>query len=504
MQKDFNEVYEFFRRFNMAHSLKSRRLRFFNLASVDSELRGLKNTFDALWKKDGEIYQLAKELTPKAIQVLQGMFGKKADAEEILKVDSELVGIDREKIRKFFARYIAKPSSADNLFRILFGHGVSLFLLASQRIPYLERYLPTMSKTDSVNLYDVEYSTEDIENLRHVIENYDLIVENLKADCELSKKFIRDFRELYREKAGLRIIGYGEISTVMQVEKGNYLDESFRRVHVDESRWIWKKMPPFPDVESVKVFNRQYIEYRELLVNDVGIRVPPQILSYFPREGFCAVYAGQQRVDAELVCSTLIKRLQGKEAETLFLLVLWELLKVYHFNVSDERIKIGIDGQLSNWVLEPHEKGRVSHNDSLLYIDTSTPLYRINGKEQLNTEIFIKNAPSFLRLFIKIFFLKEVVDRYYDIRSVIIDIIANLHKEKRPDLIDYFIKIANEFMNGKGISSQPITRAEIDKYYKSDAFIWRFFQFSRRVDKFIIEKILRKKYHYRLPDKIER
>ena len=89
-------------------------------------------------------------------------------------------------------------------------------------------------------------------------------------------------------------------------------------------------------------------------------------------------------------------------------------------------------------------------------------------------------------------------------RSVIIDIIANLYKEKRPDLIDSFIVLANSFMREKGISDTPLSRTEIDAYYKSDAFIWRFFQFSRRIDKFIIEKIFRKKYHYRLPDKIER
>ncbi len=504
MSKDFDDVYEFFHSINLVHPIKIRRLRFFRLASVDRELRSLKNAFDELWMYEGEIFRLKKKIPQKSIHVLQGMFGKKAEIEKMLRVDSDFVSIDRETIRKFLGTYISKPKSADNLFRILFGHGVSLSLLASQRIPYLSRYFPTISKVDVTQVYNTEYLYEDIENLRHVIENYDIIVENLQSDCELTKIFLRDFRELYREKAGLRIIGYGEISTVMKVEKGKYLDENFNKININESRWIWKKMPPFPDMESVKAFNKQYFEYRELLVNDIGIAVPTQMLSYFPREGFCAVYAGQERADSEMICSNLIKKLQQEEAETIFLLILWELLKVFYFNTSDKRIRIGIDGQLSNWVLKPHQKGKISHNDTLVYIDTSTPLYRIDGKEQLNTELFIKNAPSFLRLFIKLFFLKEVVDRYYDMRSVIIDIIANLYKEKRPDLIDSFITRANDFMSEKGISDEPITRGEIDKYYKSDAFIWRFFQFSRRIDKFIIEKIFRKKYHYRLPEKIER
>ncbi len=61
-------------------------------------------------------------------------------------------------------------------------------------------------------------------------------------------------------------------------------------------------------------------------------------------------------------------------------------------------------------------------------------------------------------------FLQNVLDRYYDLRSV----------------------------------------KEIRSYYREDAFIWRLFQFSRKVDRLITEKIFRKKYSYRLPGKVER
>ena len=89
-------------------------------------------------------------------------------------------------------------------------------------------------------------------------------------------------------------------------------------------------------------------------------------------------------------------------------------------------------------------------------------------------------------------------------RSVVIDCIANLYKEKREDLIPEFIKAANYFFASLDESIQPVTKEEIAKYYKSDAFIWRLFQFARRVDKFVTEVIFRKKYMYRLPEKIER
>jgi hypothetical protein len=89
-------------------------------------------------------------------------------------------------------------------------------------------------------------------------------------------------------------------------------------------------------------------------------------------------------------------------------------------------------------------------------------------------------------------------------RSVIIDLVANLHKEQRPDLIDTLLAEANTVVLSQGVSDRAISRKEIDSYYSQDAFIWRFFQFSRRVDRFITEKIRGKKYTYRLPGKVQR
>ncbi len=180
-----------------------------------------------------------------------------------------------------------------------------------------------------------------------------------------------------------------------------------------------------------------------------------------------------------MICNTLVRKLGSDDANSLFALVLMEIRKVHRFNSLGGEVVVGLDGQLSNWVLIPTEPGKITPGDSLLYIDTSSPLYRVKGREQLDTEIFLKNAPSFLRLIIRKFFLKEVVNRYYDMRSVIIDLIANLYKEKRVDLIDSFIVRANDFLRESEIPGGAITRKEIDKYYANDAFIWRFFQFSR-------------------------
>jgi len=81
------------------------------------------------------------------------------------------------------------------------------------------------------------------------------------------------------------------------------------------------------------------------------------------------------------------------------------------------------------------------------------------------------------------FFLQDVLDRYYDFRRVVIDLIANLYKEGRPDLIPPWIEGANRFFAEQSLAIEPLQRREIDTYYREDAFIWRFYLAARRLDR---------------------
>jgi len=167
-----------------------------------------------------------------------------------------------------------------------------------------------------------------------------------------------------------------------------------------------------------------------------------------------------------------------------------------------------VDGQISNWAIKDFdpEKTDITEQTKLFYIDTSTPLIRKNGREMLESELFLKSTPSFLRWLIKLFFLQEVLDRYYDFRLVIIDIIANFFKEGRPDLIPQLIDIANNFIQKEAATYNIdlIQHKEVQSYYKNDAFIWSLFQRLRRFDRFLKTKILMGQYPYILPGKIKR
>ena len=149
---------------------------------------------------------------------------------------------------------------------------------------------------------------------------------------------------------------------------------------------------------------------------------------------------------------------------------------------------------------------KIDDSSKLLYLDTSTPMFRKNGSEAMEAVLFLKSAPSFLRFLLKALFLQEVLDRYYDWRLVTIDLLANFFKEQKPEIIPRLIRRINKFFKEEtsDFDIEPITIEEVQKYYKSDKTIWVVFQNARRFDRFIKTKILKKIYNFYLPGKIKR
>jgi hypothetical protein len=185
-----------------------------------------------------------------------------------------------------------------------------------------------------------------------------------------------------------------------------------------------------------------------------------------------------------------------------------ELKKVWTLNRDKDNIEVGLDGQISNFVVADYDQNNptVTNTSKLIYLDTSTPMFRKNNIEAMEAELFLKSAPSFLRFLIKALFVQEVVDRYYDWRLVAIDLIANFFKEQKPEIIPRLIRSVNQFYREEALEFdiEPITFAEVYKYYKNDKMIWVIFQNARRLDRFLKAKLFRKKYDFYLPDKIKR
>ncbi len=277
------------------------------------------------------------------------------------------------------------------------------------------------------------------------------------------------------------VLGYGEISSIFQI--GDNRDVAFKR------------MPLFSNRASAEEYIEKYRDYCALLT-EAGLRLPEDETIILEVSGRPVVlYIAQEQLSVDHFCHKLIHHLPSNRVERLIGQIVSEISKLFGFSrAKSPSIEIALDGQISNWhaALDGQE---------LSYIDTSTPLFRKNGIEQLDPELLLKSAPGFLRWIIRWLFLGDVMNRYYDQRQVCIDLAGNLIKEQRPDLIPLTLDIINQSLPS---DFEPLAQNEVKKYYSSDKLIWTVFLSFRKIDRFFRTKILRKRYEFILPDEIKR
>jgi hypothetical protein len=287
-------------------------------------------------------------------------------------------------------------------------------------------------------------------------------------------------QNLEASKIPAEVLGYGEISIILQIG--------------DNTGVAFKRMPLFSNPEAAQVYERQFHEYCRYL-SDAGFRLPHHetLIIEIPDRPV-VLYIAQERLPADRFVHRLIRRLGPEQAVAVTEKIIAEIHKVWKFNgSSDSALQLAIDAQVSNWVLL--ESGET------FYVDTSTPLYRKDGVEQMDPELFLQSAPVFLRWLIRWLFLKDVMNRYYDSRLVYMDLAANLYKEKSPELIPEVIRCINRYLSS---GQQPLNQKEVEKYYKEDKRIWTVFLAFRRIDRWMTTKLFRKRYEFLLPGRIER
>ncbi|RJQ87288.1 MAG: hypothetical protein C4519_00955 [Desulfobacteraceae bacterium] len=289
-----------------------------------------------------------------------------------------------------------------------------------------------------------------------------------------------------------RVLGYGEISTVLEIE------------HPDGRRFAYKRMPMFYSEQEVTHYEALVREWVDLCNTRINIHVLASETVHFTdeRSGRIIVYIRQNALPKESIGNQIIRRAAPEEAGLLFRAVLKEMRKVYDFNRANAgMIEIGFDAQISNWALRSTATGHhLTQKPELFYLDVSSPLMRLKGVEQLDSELFLRSAPSFLVWLIRLLFLRDVLTRYYDPRKVAVDLLANLYKEQRPDLIPVLLTTINDFFADAG---PHITHKEVAAYYREDAWIWRTYLGLRKIDRFL-HRAAGRCYPYILPEKVRR
>ncbi len=322
---------------------------------------------------------------------------------------------------------------------------------------------------------------------------------DLEINVELLTRFEKGLDPRFPERSEIpaRVLDYGEISTVLEIGAGSERD------------LVYKRMPMFQTEQEAEDYQTLHKEYIQVLQDRIGLQVAPSDIARLINEqtGKVVVYIVQKKFPLEAIAHKAIHRLSPDDVSKLDLAVLKETAKVFDFNARHRgKLEVGLDGQISNWALANFDPKAPALDDEieLIYLDTSTPLVRKDGAEQLDPELFLRSAPSFLVWVLRLFFLKDVMTRYYDFRQVSVDIIANLYKEQRPDLVPDLVDTVNDFFSAEiqgGL--KPITVKEVKGYYREDAWIWRLYLTFRKIDR-VFHRLLRKDYVYVLPGKIKR
>ncbi len=299
-----------------------------------------------------------------------------------------------------------------------------------------------------------------------------------------------------RGKIPIKILGFGEISVVIEFVN-------------DPENIAYKRLPIFDNEKQVRRYIKAYNEYNKILKEYIGLNIPDYGAFWLKNpDGRIVMYCAQKKVSTDSIGNKIIHELDNHDVKKLVLFIMRELKKVWLFNKKSKNIKVGFDGQISNFALLGYNSTipKVPEDPKFFYLDTSTPMYRKNGIEAMEWELLFKSAPSFLRFILKTLFMQDLVDRYYDWRQVTIDLIANFFKEQKPELIPGIIRVVNNFLNREAIefNLEPITLKEVQSYYNFDKFIWELLLKVRKFDRFLKTKLFRKKYDFYLPEKIKR
>lgn len=271
------------------------------------------------------------------------------------------------------------------------------------------------------------------------------------------------------EKGELAILGYGEISCVIAWSSRG-------------RRFACKRLPTFPSGHSANRYSALFDEYLASL-RARGVVPVESVLQRLEVLDGTALWCVQPMLAPETLLPAWLRAAAPDDAVAM-------LDRVASVIVDAVDPRLGLDAQASNWVLVDGE---------LRYLDVTTPLLRDDaGAERLELELFLASLPWAMRPVVRRFMLRGILDKYYDPRGVVLDLLGNLLKERLERLLPPAIERVNRRL------ARGIERGEVQRYYAHDANDWALLQRLRRVDRAWQRTVRRRTYPFLLPGPIER
>jgi hypothetical protein len=284
---------------------------------------------------------------------------------------------------------------------------------------------------------------------------------------ELDRAFVLARRS--RRPDTLAIVGYGEISVAFGWPP-------YRPVVVAKS------LPPFPDARRYGAYVAVLDEYLGAL-RARGVDTLPTAVRAVADGRRRRAYVLQPWRPQEHVGPAILARADHDGGTRLLETIVDAVLRA-----SDA--SLGIDGQVSNWVLDG---GR------LRYLDVSTPMLRdAQGRDRLDTALFVEAVPWVLRRPVDRFVAPGLLSPYHDPRRVFLDTAGNLVRERLVRWIPVLLQVANPHLE------EPLTTGEVRRFYRGNARLWSTLQLLRRADRRWQEHVRRRDYPFLLPEAYRR
>jgi len=272
------------------------------------------------------------------------------------------------------------------------------------------------------------------------------------------------------DESGLTVLGYGEITTVLA-----WPDPS--------GPWACKRLPVFDDRARFDAYAEVFHDYLAG-VRAAGTAVVDSRLHTVERpDGRLAAYCVQPALAPAALARNALAAADPVEGRDL-------LRRIVRRAAATITPTVGLDGQLTNWGLVDGE---------VALLDVTTPFLRDGrGDVRLDLDLFLAALPAALRWPTKKLLVTSILARYFDVRTTVLDLAANLRLAGLPSWVPAMVEVANEELG------LDLTDEEVARYYRSDARLWAFMLWVRRVDRSWQRRVRRRPYPFLLPGPVDR
>lgn len=281
-------------------------------------------------------------------------------------------------------------------------------------------------------------------------------------------------RALDGSAGDLRILGHGEITLVVGWP-------------TEAPVVAAKRLPPFADRDRAEAYGAVVADYVAALARR-GVPCVESGFGITESDDGWAAYVVQPLLDPDTLGPARLRVLAAEDPSGARARALLERV-VEHIVVAVGG-EVGLDGQLSNWADTP---------EGLRYFDVTTPLLNdATGRSRLDLGTLTSPLPAPLRPVVRRFVAPGITAKYHDVRSVLLDLAANLHKERLARWVNATLVAANRHV------APAITPEEALAYYRSDARTWEALLRLRTADRWWHRRVLRRRYGSLLPLDTER